>query len=271
MSNIRKSGAVLFAKDPERVARFYESLADMKVTHSGRDIIVLESPGYQLLVHPIPPKIARTIEITAPPKHRTHAAVKLVFAVKSIAEARANAPALGGELNPAEKMFTARGFRACDGHDPEGNIIQFREDAVAPARTSVRKTPRKRVIDYATVRQLALALPDVKDSSTLRGIAFKARGKLLACKAVHRSAEPESLVVRVGALERDRLIAAQPQIYYVTEHYLDYDAVLVRLASIDAKGLQALFSAAWHFVIEKATNRRKPVKRKKTGSVFRYL
>jgi hypothetical protein len=26
--------------------------------------------------------------------------------------------------------FEARGFRACDGHDPEGNVVQFREVAV---------------------------------------------------------------------------------------------------------------------------------------------
>jgi hypothetical protein len=136
---------------------------------------------------------------------------------------------------------------------------------------AARKTSRKGGVDYATVRELALALPDVKDSSKLRGISFKARGKLLACKAVHRSAEPESLLVRVGASERDRLIAAQPQTYYVTSHYLAYESVLVRLASIDNKGLQALFSGAWHFVTEKAASPSKLAKRKKIVSVFRYL
>jgi hypothetical protein len=27
-----------------------------------------------------------------------------------------------------EKEFEARGFRACDGYDPEGNVVQLRED-----------------------------------------------------------------------------------------------------------------------------------------------
>ena len=271
VSNIRKSGAVLFAKDPQRVARFYEVLADLTVTHSGKDIIVLESPGHQLMVHPIPPKIARTIEITVPPKRRTLATVKLVFAVPSIAEARANAPALGGELNPAEKMFEARGFRACDGHDPEGNVIQFREAADAPVKASARKLPRKGGVDYATVRELALALPGVIDSSTLRGIAFKAGGKLLACKAIHRSAEPESLMVRAGNAERDRLVAAEPEIYYLTPHYLAYECVLVRLANIDRKGLAALFAVALRFVAGSPAKARKAARKKKAGSVFRYL
>ena len=268
MSNIHKSGAVLFAKDPQRLAAFYQALAGMKVTHSGSDIIVLESPGQQLLVHPIPAKIARGIDITVPPKRRTQAAVKLVFAVKSIAEVRALAPTLGGALNPPERMFEARGFRACDGHDPEGNVIQFREPADAVARAAPRKAARKSGVDYATVREVALALPDVVASSTQRGLAFKARGKLLACKAVNRSAEPETLVMKVGAAERDRLLASLPQACYLTPHYAAYESVLVRLAKVDRKTLRELFGIAWNFVTAtpaKAARRRKP------GSVFKYL
>jgi hypothetical protein len=271
MSNIGKCGAVLFAKDPGRVARFYQVLADLTVTHASKDIIVLESPGHQLMVHPIPTKIARTIEISVPPKRRTLAAVKLVFAVKSIAAARANAPALGGELNPVDGMFEARGFRACDGHDPEGNVIQFREDPATPAKALARKMPRKGGVDYATVRELALALPGVIDSSTLRGIAFKARGKLLACKAIHRSAEPESLMVRAGNAERDRLIGAEPETYYLTPHYSAHESVLVRLANIDRKALAALFAVALRFVAGTAGSARKAARKKRVASVFRYL
>ncbi len=272
MSNIRKSGAVLFAKDPQRVARFYEALAGLTVTHAGKDIIVLESPGHQLLVHPIPPKIARTIEISVPPKRRTQASVKLVFAVDSIAAVRARAPQLGGELNPPERMFEARGFRACDGHDPEGNVIQFREDATAPAATTVRKATRKGGVDYSTVRKLALALPGVIDTTSLRGIAFKAAGKLLACKAINRSAEPESLMVRIGNAERDRLLAADPEIYYVTPHYLPHESVLVRLSRIDRRALQAVLASALQFVASSAPARkRKAGAKKRVASVFRYL
>jgi hypothetical protein len=136
---------------------------------------------------------------------------------------------------------------------------------------NTRKTSRKGGVDYATVRELALALPQVIDSSRLRGIAFKVRGKLLACKAIHRSAEPESLVVRIGRRERDRLIAAEPDIYYLTPHYLVHESVLVRLANIDAKALAALFASAWQFVAGEAAGVRKAAKKKRAVSVFRYL
>jgi predicted enzyme related to lactoylglutathione lyase len=129
MSKIPKPGAVLFAKDVARVARFYEELAGLAVVHADHEIVVLESDRQQLVVHGIPKQIADVIEIESPPKRRVDMPVKLTFGVVSIAGVRARAVALGGELNPARKQIEARGFRACDGHDPEGNVVQFRESA----------------------------------------------------------------------------------------------------------------------------------------------
>ncbi len=130
MPNQRMSGAVLFAKDVPRVARFYEAILPMVVVHTEPDLIVLESEAFQLVVHGIPTQIAESIEITSPPARRTDMPTKLFFPVTSIAEARAKAGALGGGLNPKKKEFQARGIRACDGHDPEGNVVQFRENAL---------------------------------------------------------------------------------------------------------------------------------------------
>jgi hypothetical protein len=134
-----------------------------------------------------------------------------------------------------------------------------------------RKTSRKSGVDYATVRELALRLPDVVDSSTLRGFAYKVHGKLLACKAINRSAEPETLMVRVGAAERDRLIDAEPDRYYLTAHYMANESVLVRLASVDRQGLEAVLQLAWKFVTATSPTVRRRAKRKKAASVFRYL
>jgi hypothetical protein len=120
--------------------------------------------------------------------------------------------------------------------------------------TSLSKSARG--VDPATVRDLALALPGVVGSLTQRGISFKAKGKLLACKAIHRSAEPDTLLVRVPAVDRDRLIGAQPDRYYMTPHYLPYESVLVRLAKVDRAGLAALLGLAWNFVTTPAARQR---------------
>jgi hypothetical protein len=172
-----------------------------------------------------------------------------------------------------------------------GQALQAAEVAIDPARRRVllirsvaarqrprqpakpkNKTSRAGGVDYATVRELALALPDVTDSSTLHGMSFKARGKLLACKATNRSAEPETLMVRIGAPERDRLITEDPAVFYLTPHYLAHASVLVRLRRVRRKALEAVLGHAWHFVTTAgAAGRRKPAKRGKSASVFRYL
>ena len=129
MPNSPKSGAVLFAKDLPRMAKFYEQLLSMTIIIAEVDHIVLESDVFQLVLHAIPKQIAKSITITSPPTRRTDVPVKLIFPVPSIADARPKALALGGKLNPKSKEWEARGFRACDGNDPEGNIVQFRESA----------------------------------------------------------------------------------------------------------------------------------------------
>lgn len=109
-------------------------------------------------------------------------------------------------------------------------------------------------VDFATVREIGLALPGVRDGTTRRGFALKLRGKLLACKAIHRSAEANSLMVRVGFDDRARLLAASPDVYYVTEHYSSYPAVLARLSVIDPGALRELLATACQFVSGQGAN-----------------
>ena len=128
-SNPPKHGAVLFACDLPRVAAFYRELLGMTQTVTERRLIVLESASYQLVIHGIAKQIADRMDITTPPKRRVDLPVKLVFAVHSLSEARVAAVALGGGLDAVSGQFSARGFTACDGFDPEGNVVQFRQSA----------------------------------------------------------------------------------------------------------------------------------------------
>ena len=81
-------------------------------------------------------------------------------------------------------------------------------------------------IDFDTVRNIGLTLPGVEESTAYGFPALKVHGKLLACVPASRSAESGSLVVRVDFDERAELLAAAPDVYYVTDHYVDYNAVL---------------------------------------------
>jgi hypothetical protein len=110
---------------------------------------------------------------------------------------------------------------------------------------------------FHIVRTIGLELPEVEESTMYGVPALKVRGKMFACMASHKSAEPGSLVVRIGFDARDALIADEPRVYYVKPHYQDYPAVLVRLALIERDALRDLLHSAWHTVIASTPKRRK--------------
>jgi hypothetical protein len=118
--------------------------------------------------------------------------------------------------------------------------------------------PRKK-IDFDVVRELAMTLPHVEESTIHGAPSLKVRGRLLTCPAIHRSAEPNSIAVRIDFDQRAELIAEAPSIYYVTDHYVNYPTVLVRLSRIDREALRDLLGMAWHFVMSKTKSSKRPV------------
>jgi predicted enzyme related to lactoylglutathione lyase len=124
------AGAVIYAKSVLAVSSFYAEVADLQVTHSEQDYVVLESAGFQLVVLATPAQRATSIHITSPPERRENTPIKLVFYVASVADARQMAKSLGGMLNPPAREWEFQGSCVCDGHDPEGNVVQFREIAL---------------------------------------------------------------------------------------------------------------------------------------------
>jgi predicted enzyme related to lactoylglutathione lyase len=98
--------------------------------------VVLDMEGFQLVIHALRGEPAAASDATAV-RPRQDSYLKVCLPVASIDAARRTAAAKGGAIKPREYEWTARGFRACDGHDPEGNIIQVREGtSVALASTS---------------------------------------------------------------------------------------------------------------------------------------
>jgi predicted enzyme related to lactoylglutathione lyase len=122
-----EAGAVLFTKNVTRIGAFYAAVAGMRETQRGRGFVVLERAGFQLVMHGIAKPIAAQIAISDPPRRRQEAPIKLVFVVPDIDAARAIVAERGGEMDPPDREWNIRAWRACDGHDPEGNVFQLRE------------------------------------------------------------------------------------------------------------------------------------------------
>jgi hypothetical protein len=69
---------------------------------------------------------------------------------------------------------------------------------------------------------------------------------------MHASAEPETLVVRMTAEDREHLLADAPDTYYITDYYQPHPVVLARLARLDRDALHDLLSVSWRLTSAKA-------------------
>jgi hypothetical protein len=105
---------------------------------------------------------------------------------------------------------------------------------------------------FKRVEAIGRTLPDVELTTTWGQPTLKVRGKMFACIASHKSAEPNSLVVMMDVPERDVLVEEEPDIYYLKEHYVGYPCVVVRLDRIGSDALRDLIIGAHRFVSTKA-------------------
>lgn len=108
-------------------------------------------------------------------------------------------------------------------------------------------------IDFDAVRAIGASLPDVRDASGSRGTALKVGKRLLACKAIHKSAEPNSLMVRISVHRREALLGQDPKAYYLTDHYVPYPSILVRLSQVKREPLKQLLTESLEFVRKEKT------------------
>jgi hypothetical protein len=111
---------------------------------------------------------------------------------------------------------------------------------------------------FDAVRAIGRTLPDVEETTSWGAPALKVRGKMFVCGATHKSAEPDTLVVRMDFSQRDALIEDDPDTYYLKEHYVGYPCVLVRLSKVHPDALRDLVVGAHRFVSAPLANRSTP-------------
>jgi hypothetical protein len=87
----------------------------------------------------------------------------------------------------------------------------------------------------------AQTMPDAEESTSYGTPAFKVKGKLFA--RLHQ--DGESLVVGVDFEERAEMMEADPEKFYITDHYLNYPWMLVRLSKVRPDQLRDLLIGSW--------------------------
>lgn len=120
------AGVLIYAKDFQSLAGFYEQVLGMRRLHEDAHVIVLESAVLQLVIHALPAEIAARVKIGTPPQRRADVALKFFVTVPAIADAESAAQALGGQV--FDERWQGPGFAACNAMDKEGNVYQLREN-----------------------------------------------------------------------------------------------------------------------------------------------
>jgi hypothetical protein len=93
---------------------------------------------------------------------------------------------------------------------------------------------------YEDVRRIGLAMPGVAEGTSYGTAALKVKKKLF----VRLKEDGDSLVIGMPFEQREALIAEEPEKYYITDHYLNYEYVLVRLSKVDEEELRDLLKGA---------------------------
>jgi hypothetical protein len=100
----------------------------------------------------------------------------------------------------------------------------------------VAKTPAA----FEAVRRIALALGNVEEGTSYGTPAFKVGGALF----VRMHQDGESLVVRTDFEQREELMASNPETYYITDHYRNYEWILISLSRVHPDALRDLIRMA---------------------------
>jgi hypothetical protein len=112
-------------------------------------------------------------------------------------------------------------------------------------------------VTFEDVRRIALTLEKVTEGTSYGTAAFKTGGKLIA----RLREDGESLVVGTTFEEREEMMTAEPETYYITDHYLAYPWVLVRLSRVHPDALRDLLRRAWRL----ASMMKRPASGRKRG------
>lgn len=96
-------------------------------------------------------------------------------------------------------------------------------------------------MQWADVVAMGEPLPGVETGTSYGRPALKVRGKAIAAEG----REPDHLVLMVALDEVDVLIETEPHVFFQTDHYKGWPAILVRYATADPARIATLIERAW--------------------------
>ena len=110
------------------------------------------------------------------------------------------------------------------------------------ARTKGKRIKPETSSGWRAACEVARRLPGVEIETSYGTPALKVKGKFLA----RLRTEAEGwMAIRCEFMERDMLLEAAPQIFHITDHYVNYPAILVDLDATSGDALEGFTETGW--------------------------
>jgi hypothetical protein len=103
---------------------------------------------------------------------------------------------------------------------------------------------RSLAVTYDAVRRIAQTFPNVEEGTSYGTSALKVKGKLFV--RWRNEEDPDTIVLKMPLGQREELMAADPETYFITDHYRNYPWVLVRLSKLHPDALPELLHISYN-------------------------
>lgn len=98
---------------------------------------------------------------------------------------------------------------------------------------------------YGRYLKIALAFPGTEVSTSYGTPSVKVRGKILSR---WRTEAEGALAIRCDLLDRQIMLQMNPTVFFLTDHYVNYPMVLMRLEAVSRPLLLDVVERAWRLV-----------------------
>lgn len=98
---------------------------------------------------------------------------------------------------------------------------------------------------YRRVCAIALTFPGVEESTSYGTPSLKVKGRIMSRL---RTEAEGALALRCDFVDRQILLQADPRAFFITDHYVNYPMILVRLYRVRRRALPDLIERAWRMV-----------------------
>ena len=102
----------------------------------------------------------------------------------------------------------------------------------------------------AQARKIAQSFPGVHEKASYGTPTFFVGKKVFTQVGSH--GRTDIMLLTQTLEERDHLIAADPDTFYITDHFRNYQGLLARIDMLDAKTFRGLLERRWQAIAPKA-------------------